>query len=1260
MAQNQVKVEYSLDVAKALQDLTDLEAKFEAITKKPARIEYQIDFGITKRSSTATNALKQQFESINATGFTRVKQEAQFLKSIKAEIRLQKQRLSELNKGLNRVKGAGKENNTTAQRFAAEIKRGTRELKKLEALLGRANTSFKGAVTNARAISDALKSIKVPFSGLFKGLKGITPQLFIAGTLVEALKSALGGLSDVIQQGAAFEQLQLGLKAFTASSEEASFIYKRFKDIALKTPFGLQDVAEAGKIMLAFGVDTITTSKSLGLLSNAAAATGGDLNNLARNLGQIKAQNQAFKRDLDQFAIAGIGIYDALAQATGRTVNEVRQLTKDGKIGFNEVLDALELLAGPGTAYAEVAAAQLETLSGQWGNLKTQVFEFSGALVQAVNLTGFIKGVGGVLEFVKNNLDKLIGTATVFLSVGAAIKVLALPAYFNKLGLAIKGVALFSAVKNALQFSKTLAFIGPQLTKISAALLKMNLMLASGFTYWQSLGGALKLGGVALVTLTAKVLLVAGALALVGGVIARTIQQLDGASDQSRSLGAANDNLKQKIEETTAALQKQRLEREKEGKGAETSLDRLLAAQDRANQKFAEGRGPLNGLAKIFRAIGDDTIDTNAQFGYTINLVDILAGRVKQISEIKQFAETLNASLDPTSSLLQLTKDLLDASKGNSTELAKNLKTIKDNVKAAEGQLNLYRENYNKVLETVKALRKQKTTAEGLTADQQYQLVALEEALNILAQQVGEYEKLVALAQALSGETAKIAQADPIQQAKQNTDAREKQLDVTKAYWEVVKEGYEDEIKRIEELKDKNEEAQNEEIKALERTKKETKQSYNERIKAIEEQKKASIRAYDAEINKLKEKNQYEKQLTELEKDKLRRQIASGRLSGKALLEAKAKLQRIIDEEKITALNNEKKAKSLQLDKQKEKVQKESYEREKQTAEAIQQIKDALVDTNKGYDKRIDALKKNIENGDKAVKQQERFLEIDQKITEALEAGDQAIASQYANLRGIASAIDKAKPGSEAMALALTAGAKGTSDIFKILQENTNTFSNLNFENLGKLSDIAGNVTEGLEPTKNLRDALVESDTASGELSTNTSNIAGYITTSASQAIILRDALQAAASVSSQIKTRQTGGAVLAGDLVRANEVGQEAFLGASGFLSKISTDRNGYWRAPERGTVIPAHLTKELNIPDTGVQAAAPTNPNIGKAHSSYQESVGSAIGQISESQANQAVELGKLSEQIKRMTSKEWAVQVQIENDSSANLINKARHRN
>ena len=70
----------------------------------------------------------------------------------------------------------------------------------------------------------------------------------------------------------------------------------------------------------------------------------------------------------------------------------------------------------------------------------------------------------------------------------------------------------------------------------------------------------------------------------------------------------------------------------------------------------------------------------------------------------------------------------------------------------------------------------------------------------------------------------------------------------------------------------------------------------------------------------------------------------------------------------------------------------------------------------------------------------------------------------------------------------------------------------------------------------------------------------------------------------SGITSNFAGGPIDGGRLTHINELGQEAFLGASGKLSWINAKANSIWRAPEAGRIIPADIAAGMGIPDKGI----------------------------------------------------------------------------
>ena len=119
-------------------------------------------------------------------------------------------------------------------------------------------------------------------------------------------------------------------------------------------------------------------------------------------------------------------------------------------------------------------------------------------------------------------------------------------------------------------------------------------------------------------------------------------------------------------------------------------------------------------------------------------------------------------------------------------------------------------------------------------------------------------------------------------------------------------------------------------------------------------------------------------------------------------------------------------------------------------------------------------------------------------------------------------------------------------------------------------------------------------DTAAASISTMDSNLQNATTAAKN----LNEELDNLTKITGGGENRFAGGSVSAGQTYTVNEAGQEAFLSASGRLSLINKKSWGQWTAPSSGTVIPAHLTSQLDIPAGGVnlknagRAAVERNP--------------------------------------------------------------------
>lgn len=151
-----------------------------------------------------------------------------------------------------------------------------------------------------------------------------------------------------------------------------------------------------------------------------------------------------------------------------------------------------------------------------------------------------------------------------------------------------------------------------------------------------------------------------------------------------------------------------------------------------------------------------------------------------------------------------------------------------------------------------------------------------------------------------------------------------------------------------------------------------------------------------------------------------------------------------------------------------------------------------------------------------------------------------------------------------------------------------------------------------------------------------------------------------------------TGGTAMAGTQYRVNELGQEGFLSAAGRLSAINKPKNALWRAPSTGTVIPAHLWSQLDVPSGGLSGIRKP-PGMTAGRNGLQRLAGaiqsalskrdpardSALQELSAVQAQQALQIGKLSRAVDRFADKKWDVHVGVKSTGNAAYLEMLNHR-
>ena len=271
---------------------------------------------------------------------------------------------------------------------------------------------------------------------------------------VDKLKDFASAIATVRGE---YQQLEIAFETMLGSKSQADALMAQLIDTAATTPFEMKEIAEASKMLLAYGMAADEVNGTLIRLGDIAAGLSIPIKDLAFLYGTTMVQGRLYTQDLNQFLGRGIPLADELAKQFGKNKSEVKKLVEEGKIGFPEVQKAIEALTNEGSKFGGLMEAQSKTIKGQKSNIedaweqmmneigRSQEENISGALDITGKLIENWKTIGKVLLYVIS-IYGAYKAATMLAAIATRINAAAAQnmAYQQKLA-AMQGVVLTNA-----------------------------------------------------------------------------------------------------------------------------------------------------------------------------------------------------------------------------------------------------------------------------------------------------------------------------------------------------------------------------------------------------------------------------------------------------------------------------------------------------------------------------------------------------------------------------------------------------------------------------------------------------------------------------------------------------------------------------------------------------------------------------------------------------------------------------------------------
>ena len=276
-------------------------------------------------------------EQVKATGAA-----SRESKELLTQLRAERERLSEVQQALNNA-------DTYMKSFKNSTKESTNEQK-----------NFIGMLTGAIAKANILSNI--------------------TQTAVSKVKDfAVQFVQTGISYNEQIEKYTTGFTNMLGSAQAAQEAMQAIQEDAARTPFDVASLTQANQLLISAGENAEYSRKVINALGDAVSATGGgsaELSRMAANLQQIANVGKAATIDIKQFAYAGINIYQILADYTGKSVQEVQNMT----ISYDLLSQALIAASEEGGRYYNAMDTQSQTMNGRISTLKDNVSQLAGLM----------------------------------------------------------------------------------------------------------------------------------------------------------------------------------------------------------------------------------------------------------------------------------------------------------------------------------------------------------------------------------------------------------------------------------------------------------------------------------------------------------------------------------------------------------------------------------------------------------------------------------------------------------------------------------------------------------------------------------------------------------------------------------------------------------------------------------------------------------------------------------------------------------------
>lgn len=244
---------------------------------------------------------------------------------------------------------------------------------------------------SAQAMERRIQQVSATAQAESAEMEGMFSKAAQAFAGIVGIGAAKSFVTQMVQVRSEMQNVEASFKVFLGTANKANEFFNDLQRYAYNNVFEFADLSKQAAQLLAFRNDVNDVIPIIDKLSNIAAGANAPLAEFVSLYNKAKANNKLLSVDIQMWESRGVPVVYELAQAYGKSEQQIRSMVSAGKIGFKELDTVITNLTSRGGMFAGMMVEKMKTLGDSIGLLQdniTNMFNELGAQNQGVLKAG--------------------------------------------------------------------------------------------------------------------------------------------------------------------------------------------------------------------------------------------------------------------------------------------------------------------------------------------------------------------------------------------------------------------------------------------------------------------------------------------------------------------------------------------------------------------------------------------------------------------------------------------------------------------------------------------------------------------------------------------------------------------------------------------------------------------------------------------------------------------------------------------------------